>query len=116
MSEIKLLKGIGIEGDFHQGGEKQISLLSSEIRRWMETQTEKGLCFRRFRENILIEGLPLDELENGDLLTVGNAVLRVSKQSKHCYAECELFSKGAPCRLSGHSRPTPRSDSAKTKR
>ena len=83
VSEMKLLKGIGIEGDFHQGGEKQISLLSSEVRLWMETQTG-GLCFGRFQENILVEGLELDELENGSFLSVGNAVLRVSKQSKHC--------------------------------
>ena len=103
LSEMTLLEGLGVEGDFHQGGERQVSLLSAEVRRWMEAQTEKGLCFGRFRENILVEGLPLENLKSGDLLSVGNAVLRISAHSKHCYNECALFSKGKkmPCRLSG---------------
>ena len=101
MYEMGLLEGIGVEGDFHQGGERQISLLSAEARRWMEAQKEKGLCFERFRENILIEGLSLEDLENGSLLFLGDAVLRISMRGKHCYDECALFSKGTPCRLSG---------------
>jgi len=101
LPELKLLDGIGVEGDFHQGGDKQVSLLLAEVRRWMEAQTKKGLCFERFRENVLIEGLPLENLENGSLLSLGDAVLRVSIGKKHCYEECGLFSRGAPCRLSG---------------
>ena len=100
LPEMKLLEGLGVEGDFHRG-ERQVSILSAEARRWMESQTEKGLCFGRFRENILIEGLALEDLENGSLLSVGDAVLRVDMHSKHCYDECGLFSKGTPCRLSG---------------
>lgn len=100
LTEMKLLEGLGVEGGFHQGGERQISLLSVEARRWMEAQTEKGLCFGRFKENILIEGLPLEGLENGSLLSVGDAALRISLSSKHCHDECALFSKGTPCRLS----------------
>ena len=104
LSEMKLLEGLGVEGDFHQGVERQVSFLSAEVRRWMEAQTEKtekGLCFGRFRENILIEGLPLEDLGNGCLLTVGDAVLRISMHNKLCYDECSLFSQGKPCRLSG---------------
>ena len=100
LHEMKLLEGLGAEGDFHQGGERQVSLLSAEAGRWMEAQTEKGICFGRFRENLLIEGLPIEDLKNGSLLRAGAAVLRVSMRGKHCYGECPLFSKGTPCRLS----------------
>ena len=99
LSEIKLLKDIGIEGDFHQGGERQVSLLSAEVRRWMETQTQKGLCFERFRENMLIDGISLQQLKRGTFLFAGSAVLRISAHSKHCHGECALLSKEMPCRL-----------------
>jgi len=102
LREMNLLEGLGVEGDFHQGGEKQVSLLSAEARQWIDAQTEqakKGLCFVRFRENILIEGLP-EDLESGSLLRAGDAVLRISERGKRCHGECSLFSKGLPCRLS----------------
>jgi cyclic pyranopterin phosphate synthase len=110
LSEMKLVEGLGIEGDFHQGGTKQISLLSAETRRWIEAQTEKGLCFARFRENILVAGLP-DDLETGALLSVGDAVLRITAKGKQCYGDCPFFSfsnlsfsnNGTPCRLSGRT-------------
>lgn len=98
LPEARLVTGLGMEGDIHQGGDRQLSLLSAETRRWMESQTEKGLCFDNFRENILIEGLALDELAAGSLLSAGDAMLRLSAHSKRCYSECGLFSKGT-CRL-----------------
>lgn len=104
LSEMNFLEGFGIERNLHQGGERQVCLLLAEARLWMEAQTEQakiGLCFGRFRENILIEGLPLEDLESGSLLYIGNAVLRISTHSKHCYDECNLFSKRMTCRLSG---------------
>ena len=100
LSEMNLLKGLGVEGDFHQGGERQVSLLSAEARHWMEIEPVQGLCFRRFRENILLEGLPMDSLEPGGLLSMGSAVLRISGRRKECFKECARFSKGLSCRLS----------------
>jgi len=99
MPEVSLLKGVGVEGDFHQGGGRQISLLAAEARRWMEVQSQKGFCFGRFRENMLIEGLPINELKSGALLSVGSAVLRIGSHRKRCYDECALSSKDLPCRL-----------------
>ena len=103
LCEMNLLEGLGVEGDFHQGGEKQVSLLSAEVRLWIDAQTEqakKGLCFVRFRENILIEGLP-EDLKSGSLLRAGDIVLRISERGKRCHDECAFFSEGLPCRLSG---------------
>jgi len=95
--ELNLIEGFGIEGDYHQGGEKQITIFSSETRRWIDSQTERGLCFDRFKENILIEGL---EITSGERLTIGNAVLRISSLTKPCFDECPLVS---PCRLAGRN-------------
>ena len=100
--EMNLLEGLGIEGDLHQGGERQVTLLSAETRRWVEEQAERGLCFARFKENILVEGLSMDDIKLGDLLTVGSAVLKMSMM-KPCFPECTRASKDMPCQLSGRA-------------
>ena len=100
LPEMTLLQGLGVEGDFFQGGNRQVSLLSIEARRWMEEQEERGLCFDRFKENILFQGLPMETLEPGDLLDMRSAVLRISPFKKPCFKECPRYSKGLLCRLS----------------
>ncbi|MCL2068761.1 MAG: hypothetical protein FWH00_02565 [Oscillospiraceae bacterium] len=100
LSEMTLIEGLGIEGDFHRGGDKQISILSAEVRRWMEAQPKPGLCFMRFRENILLDGLDMRTLKPGGLLSVGTAVLKITKRGKRCFDECGLFTGGGSCRLS----------------
>lgn len=100
LDEAKLITGLGLEGNIKQGGERQLCLLSAQARSWMENQIEKGLCFDRFKENILVDGLPLEELRNGDRLAIGEAVLRVSGYAKKCFDECALFRKGIQCHLS----------------
>jgi len=101
LREALLIANLGMEGNFHQGGKRQLSLLTTEIRRWIDAQTEKGLCFGRFKENILIEWTPGAPLPAGALLRAGDAVLRTSNSLKRCFDECELFSRGIKCRLAG---------------
>ena len=103
LSEANLLEGIGMEGDMHQGGAKQLSLLSADVRGWMDSCKEPGLCFKKFRENILIDGVNFKELTNNSRLSIGEAVLSISMGKKHCYDECDLRLSGLECRLSGNS-------------
>lgn len=59
-------RGIGMEGDRHAaGGERQTSLLAGETRDWMEKQTEPGLCFRRYKANLITEGIDTTQLNTG---------------------------------------------------
>jgi len=102
LSEMRLVEGLGAEGDFHQGGDRQISLLTVAIRQWMNAQDKQGICFARYKENILIKGLPLEDLINGRKLAVGDVLLRIDGVGKkHCFNECILFSEKAPCLLAG---------------
>ena len=97
-------EGRGIEGDCHAiGGERQLSLLSGESRAWMKTQTIKGLCFSRFKENITTRGLDLEAIGKGMRLEAGEAVIEISGETKHCHEECPLFSAGMACRIAGQS-------------
>lgn len=100
LDEARLLTGLGLEGNIKQGGEKQICLLSAETKDWMERQPVKGLCFDRFKENILLDGFSTNALQNGDRIAVGETLLRISVCGKHCFDECTLKQSKIPCQLS----------------
>jgi MOSC domain-containing protein YiiM len=96
------LEGLGMKGDFHaKGGDRQLSLLSRQDQQWMEAQAEQGLCFSRYRENILLN-LP-NLLEPSARLQVGGAVLEITETIKQCFEQCPLFSRGQTCILAGRN-------------
>ena len=83
---VKVLKGGGIEGDRHCfDKDRQISIMTRNAYEWMQAQEVEGLCFRRFKANIVIDtkggSIP------GPRLKAGGAVLAVEGK-KHCFKEC----------------------------
>ena len=104
--ELHLVENQGIVGDFHgDGSERQISLLTMEEKEWMEVQDAKGFCFKKYKENILIDGISLQKCKTGDLLVCGDVVLEISASMKSCHAElCELAVSGEECILAGSSK------------
>ena len=73
--ELILKQDFGIEGDHHaDGGERQISLLTLKEKEWMQNQEVKGFCFKKYKENILLDGISLSECKKGDLIKCGDAV------------------------------------------
>ena len=91
-------------GDFHQGGDKQLTLMLTEAEEWMGEQKTPGLCFKRFKANILLEGCPQEYLETGSILRVGqDALVEITAQNKQCHEGCALAVKGVPCKLAGLS-------------
>lgn len=100
LQEVTLRQNLGMEGDFHaDGGERQISLLSRDAREWMRAQSEKGLCFTRYKENFSLDGIPMERLRIGSRIKMGEAILEISAKKTRCHSECPLFSRGAACRL-----------------
>ena len=101
VTEAHFVKGLGMEGDRHaDGGSRQLTLLSGEIREWMDAQEVPGLCFRRYKANLVTEGLNPEDLKPGTRLQLGTAVLEVEESSKECFPECALHQSGTRCRLS----------------
>lgn len=101
VEEAHFVKGLGMEGDRHaDGGSRQLTLLSGEIREWMDAQKVPGLCFRRYKANLVTEGLNPEDLKPGMRLKLGTAVLEVEESSKECFPECVLHQSGTRCRLS----------------
>lgn len=95
---LLLLAGKGIDGDCHQGGMQQVSLLPLDAERRVIELGRPGLCMKRFTANIVVDGL--QSLMKGARLRVGAAILDVTQMGKHCYAEeCDYAFK--PCPLQG---------------
>lgn len=103
--QLILRQGFGIEGDHHaDGGERQISLLTVQEKQWMQAQAVKGFCFKKYKENILMDGVNLSECKKGDLLKCGEVVLELTSSIKSCHPElCSLVEEGK-CILAGSSR------------
>ena len=103
--ELILKEGFGIEGDHHaDGGDRQISLLTVAEKEWLSQQEIKGFCFKKYRENILLENLELGSCRKGDLLMCGDVVLEFTESIKSCHPKlCKLAEEGT-CILAGSSR------------
>ena len=98
---LKMEAGQGICGDRHKGkGERQISITSTEVKEWMDQEEEKGFCFSKLKENITLEGIPLEKLKVGDVLEIGQVQLELTECIKECHAElCQLSPSKIPCKL-----------------
>lgn len=99
VSHADCVKCSGVRGDIHAlGGERQITLLDLNLKRWMLEQELRGLCFDKFKENITITGLDFKELKPGSKLCVGRVELQITNWKKKCYSkECIIYEKVNPC-------------------
>ena len=107
LAEARLIENLGIEGDYYaKGGDRQITLMFAEDEGGNKT-AEKGLCTARFKENITIKSRPAEAegqasfLNPGTRLAMGDAILEISGETKHCHEECPLFRAGKRCSLAG---------------
>lgn len=95
---VRVIKNRGIAGDLHCMDEsKQISIMTEEACRFLETEEIKGLCFPRFKANLVMEGQM--KLEVGDRISIGSAVLQVTGRKGLCFDECRRRQKGMDCLL-----------------
>ena len=114
LAQARLIEDQGLEGDFHaRGGDRQISLLFAETGDEMTKLKERAFCLSRFKENISIRSLAHDasapgmEAKAGPVtapgvrLTVGEAILEITGETKHCHEECSLYKAGKRCPLAG---------------
>lgn len=97
IKEINLIKDLGVEGDFHaRGGDRQVSLLSSES---IQKMRDKGLKLKNgaFGENIVTEGINLISLKIGQQLKVGEAEIEITKIGKECVERCAIYYQAGDC-------------------
>lgn len=106
LETAELITNQGIERDYHNtSGERQITIVSKELKDWMGLQKTKGFCFDKFFENIVISDIDLSSLKEYTILKIGETRLKISPFRKKCSAEfCDLEKYKQPCRLFFESR------------
>lgn len=91
INEGTLVENFGIENDAHGGNwHRQVSLLSYEsfikFKEEVKIKMEPGI----FGENLLVEGLDLENVKVGDKLYINNGILEVTQIGKLCHKGCEI--------------------------
>ena len=101
VSQVKCQKEQGIIGDIHAtGGARQVTLQRKELKDWIEQEQQKGLCFEKFKGNIVVEGLCLEALKADSILRIGQVRLKITGSTKGCYPkECDIFKEKETCRI-----------------
>ncbi len=95
----------GLSGDAYSGpGDRQVPLYCVEGRKRLAAGPGDGLCFARFLETLRVDGLDTGDLETGDKLDAGTAVLEISPVRKRCFPECPIVGRGERCDLASSVR------------
>ncbi len=93
--EAMLVSGLGIEGDAHAGGERQISLLAQES--ISKAVASFKLDAGDFGENITTEGIDLTAMRIGERLLIGAALVQISHIGKICHLPCAIGERLGEC-------------------
>jgi len=94
---IRLIKDVGVEGDFHaKGGDRQVSLLATES---IKKIRDKGLTLANgaFGENVITEGIDLCSLRIGQCIQIGEAEVEISRIGKNCVERCLIYYRTGDC-------------------
>lgn len=94
---IRLIKDVGVEGDFHaKGGDRQVSLLATESIKKIQ---DKGLTLANgaFGENVITEGIDLCSLRIGQCIQIGEAEVEISRIGKNCVERCLIYYRTGDC-------------------
>ncbi len=92
-----LKKDFGIVGDAHAGNwHRQISFLAKEN---IDEFNKKGadVLPGAFGENIIVEGIDLQNIKVGDLLKANDVIFEITQLGKECHDHCAIFYKMGEC-------------------
>ena len=95
---VQVMKNGGLVGDLHCTDDKKpISIMTEDALRFLEEEEIKGLCFQRFKANLVIKGRL--QLEPGDQVKVGSTTLLITEKKGPCFEECSRYQKDLDCKL-----------------
>lgn len=97
VESVLLRENHGIVGDAHAGDwDRQVSLLAEES---VDKMRAKGLNLQSgaFAENIVTRGVALTSLPVGSQLTLGSALLEVTRIGKECHSRCAIYYQAGDC-------------------
>lgn len=68
-----------------------ISFISLEGSKRLTDDEIKGFCHKRYKANFVIGGMRNFDLRVGQLLKVGEAIIRITRLQKECLPECPII-------------------------
>jgi molybdopterin adenylyltransferase len=97
--EADFMEGYGIRGDAHAGStHRQVSALDLQA---IESVRQKGVSNLQpgdFGENLILQGIGLNELGLGSRLRLGpEAVITVTQRGKICHSPCSIYHQTGDC-------------------
>lgn len=103
VKSAKLDTNLGLVDDYYSATgdrNRQLTILLSEDRSEIEQNyKDKGICSKRFHENLLIDRLGLGDLNIGANIGIGESIIEITLIGKRCFAECELVKAQNICPL-----------------
>lgn len=91
----------GIEGDFHAGSKREVSMLPLKSILKMREKFP-SLEFGNFGENIVVDGLEFEKLKIGDRLKIGSEVeTEIISIGKECHDRCIIYYQTGECIMPG---------------
>ena len=97
VESLLLDEQLGVIGDVKSAKDGSVSLLSGEAEE--RIRTLGGLCTAKFAANIVTEELDYAELAAGTVLSIGSAMLEITRVGKPCYEACAIAQSGETCPL-----------------
>lgn len=89
IKEILLVENYGLEGDIHFGSkDRQVTMLSDESRKQLESSKLHGFCTMKFQENITTSGIELSQCSIGTEINLGESTVQILSIGKKCFEDC----------------------------
>ncbi|SDL11547.1 MOSC domain-containing protein [Natronincola ferrireducens] len=79
--------------------DENISLITSKGYDSLTQDIIKGFCHFKFKANFVIKGIDLEKITINTLLTIGDAVIKITEIEKKCHQQCPAFTKNHSCTL-----------------
>lgn len=97
VSDAMLVADWGIQNDAHAGKwNRQVSILPFET---IEEFKKKGadVVPGSFGENLVVEGISLQQIRIGQLVSAGECLLEITQVGKECHHHCAIYKKMGDC-------------------
>lgn len=80
------LGGLGLKGD-----KRDLSFISHRASERLTKDRNKGFCHMRFRANLVIDSIDINSLALGQLLQIGEVIVKITEIEKECLANCPIM-------------------------
>ncbi len=85
------LDGLALDASMFEESKRGISFISLEGSKRLREDKVKGFCHKRYKANFVISGMSTLDLRVGQVIQVGEAIIRITRMQKDCLPECPII-------------------------